>query len=324
MTRKILRRGAVAVALMVITAIVAVVVLTLVPLTSDRARHPHVEVLTFDAARSAGAAEVQADTGDTAVVSACRSKLLVHPGRTTKSVLMLHGFTSCPKDFDDLAEEFYRRGYNVFVPREQHHGLGDLRATAEVTVDGLLDYADRGLNIAAGLGQEVGVVGISGGAVLATWLTEYRTESVTRLLALSPFYEPGPSQAPGFAVKPIVVLFGHHLVPDFVNDRGFSFAALSQYLRIVRNFQDRPRNEQLRSVAVVRSAEDPLVDLRRAFEIPTEIARINQEQTIRKELPTSSGLEHEIVGSGPLGVRSGSFDDFYFEIYEGGDADVPQ
>ena len=46
----------------------------------------------------------------------------------------------------------------------------------------------RSLDLATGLGDEVGVVGISGGAAPATWLTVHRP--VARLLALSPFYAP--------------------------------------------------------------------------------------------------------------------------------------
>ena len=74
----------------------------------------------------------------------------------------------------------------------------------------------RSLDLATGLGDEVGVVGISGGAAPATWLTVHRP--VARLLALSPFYAPSAEQSPAWQVKPVIVLYGYRLLPDHFND----------------------------------------------------------------------------------------------------------
>ncbi|WP_433650319.1 hypothetical protein ACQP2C_28310 [Micromonospora zamorensis] len=38
-----------------------------------------------------------------------------HP-RTGRAVLLLHGYTLAPDQYDELAEEFFDRGYNVWVP----------------------------------------------------------------------------------------------------------------------------------------------------------------------------------------------------------------
>ncbi|MEV8377101.1 alpha/beta hydrolase [Kribbella sp. NPDC056861] len=317
MLRKALKRTGIGLGVLVVLLALLVTTLYVYPLGSDRATNPKVTALPFAQAKAAAEVAVQQDTAKGDVRPECRTKLLTHPDRPAKSVLMLHGYTSCPEDYDELAELFYRQGYNVYAPREAHHGLTNKQATADVSVDGLLDYADSGLDIAAGLGQEVGVIGISGGADLATWLAEYRTESVAHLLALSPFYQPGPKQAPGIVVRPITVLYGYHLVPDKINERGFSFSALTQYLRIVHNYRDRPVNDKLRSVAVVTSANDDLIDLRRAVEVPRGIAENSGVPLLSHEFPSALGFEHAILDQENLGTRAAAINTYYLDLYEG-------
>ena len=49
-------------------------------------------------------------------------------------------------------------------------GDADPRAHHRITAAELTAYAAESVNLAAALGDQVGVVGISGGAVLAAWL----------------------------------------------------------------------------------------------------------------------------------------------------------
>jgi esterase/lipase len=55
----------------------------------------------------------------------CRTALLTHGQWVERAITFLHGFTSCPKQFDQLGQRFFERGYNVFIPREPNHGLAD-------------------------------------------------------------------------------------------------------------------------------------------------------------------------------------------------------
>src|SRR4051794_35559704 len=161
----------------VLVLVLAVVVAALFawPLGSDRLRSGQPRGFDFAAALAAGQAVVSADTADAQVRPDCRSRLLSHGAKTAKAVLLLHGYTSCPADYSALAQLFYDRGYNVYVPRAPLHGLRDALAYRDVTAAGLIGYADDAMSVVAGLGNEAGVVGISGGGVLATWLAEYRT-----------------------------------------------------------------------------------------------------------------------------------------------------
>ena len=297
--------------------ILAVGVLFLFPLGSDRLQHAQVRALSFDAAVAAGQQEQTQDTADPQVLPECRSRLLVHPNKTAKAVLMLHGYTSCPKDYSELAQLFYDRGYNVYVPREPHHGLQDVNQTSKVKADELVGYADAGMDVVAGLGEEAGVIGLSGGGVLATWLAEYRPDSVAHLLALAPFYQPDASQAPSFLIKPAIVLYGSGLVPDRrIGDTNFTLTGLSQYLRIVRNYRNDPVNAKLRSVAVAFSAKDPYIDQGLAFRIPTKIAAANEIQLRSKEFGPELNLPHNVVAPGSLGAQARPIEDLYFTLYE--------
>ena len=288
------------------------------PLGSDRLRNAEPDVMSFELAAKTGNVAVEEDTANAEVRSECRSMLRVHPRKTARAVLMLHGYTSCPKDYAQLADVFYERGYNVYVPREPHHGLQDVTEASQVSSDGLADYADEALNVAAGLGEETGVIGLSGGGVLATWLAEYRSDAVSRLLVLSPFYQPGPSQAPPFVVRPLIVLYGNRVLPDrTVGDLNFTLSGLAQYLRVRRNYRDDPVNERLQHVAVAVSHADAYIDLDVATGIPTEIAEANDLKVATHEFPEKEALPHNIVRPDYLGERAEEVNQLYVDLYEG-------
>ncbi|WP_432842872.1 hypothetical protein [Dactylosporangium sp. CA-092794] len=44
------------------------------------------------------------------------TRVLSHGGRRPRSVLLLHGYTHMPAQLDPLAERFFARRYNVYVP----------------------------------------------------------------------------------------------------------------------------------------------------------------------------------------------------------------
>jgi len=231
----------------------------------------------------------------------------------------LHGYTSCPKDYSGLARLFFERGYNVYVPREEHHGLLDTGRTGQVSSGELAGYADDALNITAALGTEVGVVGLSGGAVLATWLAERRPDAVAHLLALAPFYQPDSSQAPAFVVKPAIVLWGHRLLPDHrIGDTTFTLSGLAQYLQVARNYRADPRNPKLRSVAVAFSAKDPFIDRLVAARIPRKLATANGLTAAVKEFPPDLNLPHNIAAPANLGSHAQEIQDLYVRLYESG------
>ncbi|GAB6898975.1 hypothetical protein JCM9957A_20650 [Kineosporia succinea] len=289
------------------------------PLSNERLQNPRPRVISFVEAAAVAQNAAETDAVDDQVRPECRSLARIHPEKTAKSVLMLHGYTSCPKDYVQLAEVFYDRGYNVYAPREPHHGLLDADQAQEVSTGSLAEYADEAMNVVAGLGEETGVIGLSGGAVLATWLAEFRTDTVAHLLALSPFYQPASSQAPAFAIKPLIVLYGFRLLPNRrVGDTNFTLSGLAQYLRVGRNLRDDPTSGKLRTVAVATSAKDPFIDREKAVEVPTRLAEANGLKVRTHEFGPETGLGHNIVNPDALGPRSDEILGLYVDLYEQG------
>ncbi|MFC4019252.1 alpha/beta hydrolase [Micromonospora sp. GCM10011542] len=295
----------------------AAAVLLLWPLRHRALRDAPARSLDFTAATRAAEAVIAAEAADPQVRPECRSRLLSHGTRTGRVVLLLHGYTLGPDQYDRLAREFFSRGYNVWIPRAPRHGMVDRRAHHGVEAGELTAYAAEAVNVAAGLGDEVGVVGISGGAVLATWLAQFRGDVVRRLLLLSPFFGPDPSQAPAFAVRPLIALYGRGVLPDRINSRGYSFAAVSQYLRIVRNLPDPPRRTGLRTAAVAISPLDGVVDRTQAMALPRRIAAANGIPLGSWTLPESSGVRHDILATASLGGGGSEFHRRYVALYEG-------
>jgi pimeloyl-ACP methyl ester carboxylesterase len=302
-----------------ITLLLALVVTIYVwPLGSSQLQAAPVKTFTLSSAVNQASEVLKADADDPFVRPECRSSLLSHGQKTAKAIVLLHGYTACPSQFSQLAELYFRVGYNVWVPRAPDHGLTDTSAHAQVNAAELVTYANDAMNVAVGLGDEVGVAGISGGAVLATWLAAHRPEAVQRILLLSPFYVPSRSQAPPAVVKPLIVLYGFRILPDHVSGQGFSFAALSQYLRIARsNSEITSPSGRLKSVAVVTSANDSYIDRDKAVAVARHLADTNHLPLSAHELPAALGIGHDIVDPPDIKGHVDELDDLYFSLYEG-------
>lgn len=119
----------------------------------------------------------------------CESKLLDHGKKVEKVIVFFHGYTTCPKQFLDLAEQFYTLGYNVLIPREPYHGYKD-RLTSDIallTSEDLAKTADDYTNLAHGLGNKVIAAGISGGGTTVAWIAENRND-VDLAVLISPAF----------------------------------------------------------------------------------------------------------------------------------------
>ena len=117
------------------------------------------------------------------------SVLMTHGQPTDKVYVLIHGWTNSPFQWVDFGQLLYDKGYNVLILRMPYHGLasgsvGELRyATPEL----MRDYADDTIDIAAGLGDEIDVVGLSVGAAVASWIAQNRPD-VTRVMSIAPMF----------------------------------------------------------------------------------------------------------------------------------------
>lgn len=108
----------------------------------------------------------------------CKTQLMTHDKKAGRAIILVHGYTSCPEQFNMLGRRFYDSGYNVLIAPLPHHGLTD-RITEEhsqLTAEEMTVYADETVDIAQGLGDEVMMMGLSAGGVIAAWAAQNRSD----------------------------------------------------------------------------------------------------------------------------------------------------
>src|SRR5258706_747809 len=134
---------------------------------------------------------------DTCVIAPeCRTIVLTHGARVRHVVVLFHGLTNCPAQFDSLGRLLFARGANVVIPVLPAHGRADrgTAALADLTSSELEAFTHRVLDAAAALGDSLTVAGLSLGGVLTAWAAQERPD-VTRAVAIAPMF--GLALAPG-------------------------------------------------------------------------------------------------------------------------------
>ncbi len=117
------------------------------------------------------------------------SRLWDHGKRTPAAVVLLHGLSNSPGSMVALGPRLHALGLNVVAVRLPQHGHADLATDAlkRLRAADLRRCADTAVDVAAGLGERVTVVGISAGGVVAAWLGQNRPE-VARTVLVAPAF----------------------------------------------------------------------------------------------------------------------------------------
>ena len=252
------------------------------------------------------------------------------PGqRTERSVVLLHGYTNCPQQFDTIAQAYADAGYSVVVPRLPGHGHRDrlTKALSDVRPDDLVHTADLAVDIAAGLGAEVTVVGLSGGGTLAAWLATERND-VSRAVLIAPLVI--PKVLPEFTVGPLarfsrlatdVYLWWDSEKRERLADPPYAYPrysvrSLGAFLSIGREAQttDPRRDTSLDRLVVITNENDGAVSnvgvhaVERHLE---RLLRLNQPSVDRFDyvFPESAGYKHDLVD--PNGENAEDIDAIY-------------
>lgn len=246
---------------------------------------------------------------DPGIRADCLPRLFTHGHRVERAVVLLHGFTNCPKQFDSLAVLLHERGFNVYLPRVPRHGASDRMTTAlaELTAEELAACAQSALDLARGLGDRVTVVGLSSAAVAAAWVAARRSD-VDDAVLIAPSL--GPRGIPAFWTRRLTSTL--LVVPNFfvwwdptLKERlpgptqsypRFSSRALAQVYRLGFDVTASARNAKpaARRVTVVSSASDEVVSrsdihdlIRRWREHGAEVREF--------EFPESLGISHDMI-----------------------------
>lgn len=146
--------------------------------------------------------KVQAAENKLDLIPEGKSSALLTGSRETTAVVVFHGYTSVPRQFRLIAEAYRAQGYNVWVPRLPYHGESDkmTRDFSKITESVARDFADRNVDIAQGLGDNVVVIGLSGGGSLGVWSAIERTD-VDQAVLISPVLH--PLGLPEWADRPV-------------------------------------------------------------------------------------------------------------------------
>jgi esterase/lipase len=144
----------------------------------------------------------------------CRLKLMTHEKKVERAILLVHGYTNCPEQFQVLGQRFFDLGYNVLIAPLPHHGLADrlTNAHARLTAEQLIAYADKTVDIAQGLGQHVTMMGISAGGVTTAWAAQNRSD-IDLAVIISPAF--GYKQIPTLLTAAVMNLY--LLLPDSID-----------------------------------------------------------------------------------------------------------
>lgn len=204
-----------------------------------------------------------------------RSRLFSHGKRTPRVFVLLHGLTNCPEQFVPLGRILFDAGSNVVIPRARYAGLANRlnNEQSRQSAQDLIDQATEGLALAAGLGDHVTLVGLSGSAVAAAWMAQ-NEPGIDLAVFISPFF--APNGMPTLAVDAIAPVLAR-LPPVFIwwnpelreNNPGPPYAyprvstfTLADTLQLSRNVQAGIRRGPLAAEKVVflTSAADAAVN----------------------------------------------------------------
>lgn len=182
------------------------------------------------------------------------TQVLTHGAKTKRAVILVHGYTNCPQQFQALGQQFYALGWNVLIPRMPHHGLKDRMTTeqARLTAEELAAFADETVDIAHGLGERVTMVGISAGGITTAWAAQHRRD-LDKAVIISP-------------------AFGYHALPT-----GLSRPAMNAYRLLPNSFkwwEETLKEKILPEHAYPRYSTRALAQLLRfSFAIQEQVAR---------------------------------------------------
>ncbi len=272
----------------------------------------------YTASMSSIEKQIQDEQKDSSLRQECRSFSRTHGQKTAKAVLLIHGVSGCTGDMSDIAEVFYNQGYNVYAPRVAKHGDIGNKLHSTITFDDMANFMSTSASQVSGLGDEIGVIGHSGGGNMATWLAQHSDGLFSRVLLIAPFYEPSAKQAPKWQIPFLRTLYGNNILPDRFSEYGLSYRALAKYVIIKENYKSDLNAPGLKHVGVVVADGDHDIDQTLAHNIPKKLADNNNTTWRYEAFPESTGITHDMIRRAASGVAENQemVFDTYLKVYE--------
>jgi len=248
----------------------------------------------------------------------CHTRLYTHGARTHDALVLLHGFTNCPQQFDALGRRFYDQGWNVLIPRYPRHGYSDRLTTsiAELRSDQLLAVANRAADAGAGLGERLTVAGLSLGGILTGHVAQVR-DGLERAVLIAPMFGLKPIPGPVLSAMSRMA----YVLPNFymwwnpeLKDRlgptyGYPRFATHAYAALFRTGMRvrrdaRANAPKTRDITVITNAAEPRLDNRFTYRL-VEAWRKHGAQVKTFEFPASDALPHDLIDPGNANQNTG-------------------
>jgi carboxylesterase len=247
-----------------------------------------------------------------------RHKLYSHGARTEHAAVLFHGYTHSSPQYRLLAPRLFDLGWNVFVPRAPHHGHRDplTTATTHLTAAGLARFTSRAVDLAAGLGAQVAVAGLSMGGVLAAWAAQQRSDVSTALI-ISPAF--GARAIPTRFTDPVTRLVSlapdsfrwwnaHKKAPEFWLPTAYpqySMHGLAQIIRLGAETRAEARRTPPRAgrVVMVTNANDFAVNNELNDQVVAAWRRAGAANLSTYQFPADLQLGHDLIEPTDLGAN---------------------
>jgi esterase/lipase len=238
----------------------------------------------------------------------CLVQLLTHGKKVQHAIILVHGYTNCPAQFRELGQELYDRGFNVLIAPMPHHGLANRLndEQGQLTAKELTVYADELVDLAHGLGEQVDMMGISGGGVTTAWAAQNRSDIETAVVISPAFgYQQIPTRLTAPVMNIMLVLpvsfewwdtdLKEKIGPSHAYPR-YSKRGLAQFLKLgfavqVKSWTTAPVAHRL---IVVTNSNDTSVN----NQLTSEVVKHWQQHEANIELfefPASLGLAHDLI-----------------------------
>lgn len=316
-------------------AVLTVVLAELLPVSTQGLTSSPAPARSFDEARRLF--EDWTKAPEATIHPRCVPYILDHGKRVRRAYVLVHGISNCPYSMIDFAPKLRALGHNVVVVRMPDNGHLDngTDALRHLTAEKLREFADRSIDIAAGLGERVHVIGISAGGVIAGWMAQNRSE-IDRAVMLAPAFGLSSfGMGLNNALMRLILL-----VPNFsvwkdpikraaADNRPHSYKrqatrGMGQVMRLglatIR--QARSQRPGATAITLVTNAADAAIDP----SIPEALVKLWEEKSTpvsRYVFPKELGLPHELIDPTEEGANIAISHPKIIELSEQG-PEVPQ
>lgn len=127
-------------------------------------------------------------TPDLNVYDAAQPRIFLGEQKLEHAVLLLHGYSSSPADFNYLYDKLKQANLPYYTPLLLGFGLGDMHLLDAIKTSDWLRQAIQSYDLLAAIAKNISVIGDSNGASLAIYVAEKRP--VQNLILLAPYFLP--------------------------------------------------------------------------------------------------------------------------------------